>query len=401
MKNEYGILNLCVTAQEKTIMTLTSSPHELWGQPQKQQLNFPPILKILPPWPLVDWEVKREGQPEQKSFQPLSAKKLRKRLLWLDGERKNRITVTVCVTAICDGQMIVGASDRMLTAGDVQFEPLQPKIYPLTTSIAIMIAGDSALQSDIIYKVRADVNRRIEAEPKNWWNVQDVADLYVNYYNEFKLRRAESSILLPLGLNYKTFISQQKQMDSQLVSQLASEMVNFEAPKVQAICTGVDITGPHIYIINNSTSQCCDAIGFAAIGVGYWHANSQFMFARHTRSNPFPETLLLTYSAKKRAEVAPGVGEGTDMFTIGTELGSFFAIPQDIIKSLEKMYKRAQQRTRKADRRANEEVNQYVQALIASATTKEQAKIPEVEGGNPPSDDKELPKIAEKETPTA
>jgi hypothetical protein len=86
--------------------------------------------------------------------------------------------MTVCVAAICkslvsDLPTILGASDRMLTAGDIQFEPQQSKIVALTTSIAIMIAGDSAMQAEVMQNVNADVYRRIEAEPKNWWNVRD------------------------------------------------------------------------------------------------------------------------------------------------------------------------------------------------------------------------------------
>ena len=42
------------------------------------------------------------------------------------------------------------------------------------------------------------------------------------------------------------------------------------------------------------------------------------MFARQTINSPFAETFLLVYSTKKGAEAAPGVGVGTDMFTIGT-----------------------------------------------------------------------------------
>ncbi|MBV9732655.1 MAG: hypothetical protein JO275_07735, partial [Verrucomicrobia bacterium] len=114
--------------------------------------------------------------------------------------------VTVCVAAISQdstgqGLMMTGASDRMLTAGDIEFEPEQSKIQPLTTSIALMLAGDSAIQREIVQSVFFDVVARIKSEPKNWWKVSDVAELYVRYFNEAKLRRAETEILAPLGLN--------------------------------------------------------------------------------------------------------------------------------------------------------------------------------------------------------
>src|SRR5207249_5007921 len=42
-----------------------------------------------------------------------------------------RFRVTVCIAALCqweNNQMIVGASDRMITAGDIEFQPPQQKV---------------------------------------------------------------------------------------------------------------------------------------------------------------------------------------------------------------------------------------------------------------------------------
>jgi hypothetical protein len=70
--------------------------------------------------------------------------------------------VTVCVAAMGQfpldaqltlGPLVVGASDRMITAGDVQFEPQQTKIAQLTSSLALMVAGDTDLQTEIIADV--------------------------------------------------------------------------------------------------------------------------------------------------------------------------------------------------------------------------------------------------------
>lgn len=132
-----------------------------------------------------------------------------------------------------------------------------------------------------------------------------------------KSKHAEIRALGPLSLTMDSFIKRQKEMTPEIVKDLTSAIVNFDMPEIEAIVTGIDGTGTHIYVVTNSGVECRDAIGFAAIGIAYWHANSQFMFAGHNRMRPLPETLLLTYAAKKRAEVAPGVGSGTDMFTTG------------------------------------------------------------------------------------
>src|ERR1700722_15759798 len=254
--------------------------------------------------------------------------------------RIRRCALTVCVAAICEDNIILGASDRMVTAGDVEFEPPQTKVTFLTSSIAVMIAGDASLQLEIMYEVRNEVQVRVEAAPSNWWQVKDVANLYFKHFKKAKRTRTESAILDPIGLDYDSFITRQQELSSELVDKLATEVLNFEMSEIGTIVTGVDPTGPHIYVVSNRGVACRDSVGFAAIGAGYWHANSQFMFAGHARSKPIPQTLLLAYAAKKRAEVAPGVGEATDMFWIGPAVGISFPVGDHVVGKLGEIYLR-------------------------------------------------------------
>jgi len=310
--------------------------------------------------------------------------------------------VTICVAAVCNIGVIFGASDRMLTAGDVEFEPEQSKIIPVSNSIAAMVAGDASLQTEILRQVLSAVGKRVTAEPQRWWLVKEVADLYFKSYSRIRRSRGEASILWPLNLNRTSFLTQQGTMDSSLVRQLASELVNYKMPEIQAIITGVDPSGPHIYVIENEGISCRDSAGFAAIGIGYWHANSQFMFARHTTSKPMPETLLLTYAAKRRAEVAPGVGEGTDMFTIGPQVGSYGPVSDDVMKNLGLIYERIMKRTKKSLERSNREVTEYVEEITkrAAAATQTSAAEPSVPEGGLASGN-EPPETAQPESPAA
>lgn len=299
--------------------------------------------------------------------------------------------MTVCVAAMFSGNSIMGASDRMLTAGDIQFEPQQPKIIKLTTSIFIMVAGDSSMQAEIIQNVRNDVQDRINKEPENWWRVQDVANLYSKYYNKSRFERAEKNILSPLGLDNNAFIERQKEMDSSLVRQLATELINYEAPRISSIFAGIDNNGPHIYVADNENVSCQDLVGFASIGVGSWHANSQLMFAGHTKYKLLPETLLLVYSAKKRAEVAPGVGEATDMFLVGPNLGdSIYPLGNHVYDTLKKIHLSEQRREKTANKKARESITQYVDQLNKPAITKTQTSTIATDGGGetPPDEKK-------------
>src|ERR1700676_754312 len=102
--------------------------------------------------------------------------------------------VTVCVAAMYDSMGIIGASDRMLTAGDVQFEPQQSKIRAITTSIVVMIAGHSPMQEEILQGVYVDARKKIDSEPAKWLNVGDVAEFYRTNCNAARNKRAENSI---------------------------------------------------------------------------------------------------------------------------------------------------------------------------------------------------------------
>jgi hypothetical protein len=302
--------------------------------------------------------------------------------------KRGEIAVTVCVAAICQGAVgpvIFGASDRMITAGDIQFEPQQTKVYPLTNSIIAQVAGDASIQAQIMRKVSTDVNKRIEAKPTEWWDVRDVAELYRHYYEELRSVLVEHDILVPLLLDRNTWLIKQREMNSELVIKIATELMNYEWEKTAVIFSGIDPSGAHIYVVRDGTISCHDSVGFAAIGAGEWHADSQMMFARHSRFKPIPETLLLVYSAKRRAEVAPGVGKGTDMFAIGPSLGSFAPITEEI-EGLEKIYLKEQERHEKAAINARGEVAKYVEEIARRTTEKTQETKPTDINGETPSD---------------
>ena len=308
---------------------------------------------------------------------------------------KDKISVTVCIAAMCDGNTIIGASDRMLTAGDIEFEPQQTKTISITSSIVCMIAGDSAMQMEIIQYVKPDVNKRIESNPDEWWKVRDVAELYSLYYKQACLRRAENQILAPLGLDHESFLRRQQEMDPTLVLKLSTELINFDPPDTAAIFAGIDTGGPQIYVVNNADVNCQNLVGFAAIGVGVWHANSQLMFAGHTKYRTFPETLLSVYSAKKRAEVAPGVGEATDMFCVGPTLGSYFSLGDHVLSKLKQIYNEEQKREKRAATKARVSVSKYVDEIAQEAKAKDQEMLPTDSGRDTSVDKKGFPAIPE------
>lgn len=284
----------------------------------------------------------------------------------------------------------------MLTSGDIEFEPdlpkvsesppanfwdtANPKIHVVTSSIVFMTAGDSGLQTEVMADARIDIRERLNREPNKWLDVKDAVESYVNAYNKAKALRVRNAVLIPRRLDDDTFISRQSEMHSDFILE-TTRQINLcesdfrEVHGVETIITGIDDNGTHIYAIFGNHVTCCDSIGFAAVGIGGRHAESQFMMARHNPHSHRDETLLLTYMAKKRSEVAPGVGRGTDMFTIGPTAGSLAMlenIPDFDMNRIDSIYKKMEQEQAKRFQAAKEKTKDYIAAMFAARAKAQQ-----------------------------
>lgn len=287
-----------------------------------------------------------------------------------DQEKEN--PVTVCIAAICEGNTILCAADRMLTTTDVEFEPPRAKVLTITSAIRLLTAGDSALHAELYQVVSKEVSKRIDKEPDKWLNVKDVAILYAEAYTSAKLRRAEAALLAPLGLNRDTFIAQQRLMAPDVVVSLTRRMQDFRAGDTHAIVAGIDETGAHVFIVKYGDISCRDSIGFASIGRGSRHADSEFMFAKHTRHSTISEALWRLFSAKKRSEVAPGVGEDTDMVKIGPKLGDWVELYQRTIEDMNEIYHGVVEKETAIQIEAHEKLKQYIDEAAKRAEGHEQ-----------------------------
>ena len=280
--------------------------------------------------------------------------------------------MTVCVAAICQsesGPLVIGAADRMITAGvgvgDIEYEPRQRKIYRLTNAIAAMASGDMALQHSLMSELGPVIGERIATDPTRWWTVREVAELYSRHYLEERNRVVERKILAPVGLDWASFRSRESSLPRYLVDDALGRIRDYKMPTISTLFMGLDPTGPHIFGAYGPNIVSHDVSGFGAIGNGDWHAQSQFMFAKHTASDSLPRTLLLTYFAKKRAEVAPGVGSGTDMIWFGPSLGTYAEPDESDIEGLERIYQEALRDEERSTAKAQRSIEAYVKEITA------------------------------------
>jgi hypothetical protein len=281
--------------------------------------------------------------------------------------------MTVCIAARSNDGAVICAADRMVTVGDMEMESPVPKIVMLTRSIALMSSDDdAAFHNEIIVSVYETVSARAHTTPDKWWTIKEVVDLYVETLVARKNARAERDILRPLGLDHLTYNMQQSTLDPDLVKQIAVDLVNYKIPYLSAIITGVDPSGSHIRVIHTATNGNIEtgshtSIGYAAIGAGARHANAELLTAEQSWKTDLPKTLWNTYLAKKRAQVAPGVGETTDVYMIGPGLGFSLDLNDDVKNKLEAVYKETRKREEQARHDAAEDMTSYVKKLAESA----------------------------------
>ena len=99
------------------------------------------------------------------------------------------------------------------------------------------------------------------------------------------------------------------------------------------------------------------------------------MLARHSYLTPNAEALLVLYSAKKDAEVAPGVGPETDVWALGPQVGQWVRVDGEMLAKLEIERRRIRSRNNAVWKKAKEEMSRYVEKLGKRAA-ESQAKPP-------------------------
>lgn len=269
--------------------------------------------------------------------------------------------------------MIVGASDRMLTAGDIEYEPPKWKVWAFGQQAASLMSGDAAIQAELWLRTSAELFGRTP-------NVRQIADTYARHFAAVRRDRAERSLLTPLGMNLSDFVRRQRELTSDIAEHLTAALQYGEETELDAetIICGVDASGVHIFTIEDPGQvNVYSGIGFAAIGMGQNHAESEFMFSKYTFDESLATALLLTYTAKKRAETAPGVGVETDMFIIGPYPWGLSQITVELMSPLHQLYNEAVEKEKSARKEVLGKIEQQVEALVKAAQQPRQTPSPQ------------------------
>lgn len=224
--------------------------------------------------------------------------------------------MTICIAALSDeGATCVVAADRQITAGGtaLEFEHHERKIDSISDSCFALSSGNALVATEVVERTKQAVAAVGNA------TVHQTSECMRDVYMAVHLERVEQVILVPRGWRwpeYKQFGHSQIPLQSYLaIDQL---IFNF-ALQTEFIVAGVDAAGGHIGWVHyhgmagGGWLEFYDKIGFQAIGSGASHASILLSLAGQHKDLPLAESLFNVYVAKKNAEVAPGVGDATDL----------------------------------------------------------------------------------------
>jgi hypothetical protein len=172
-----------------------------------------------------------------------------------------------------------------------------------------MTSGNALKPIEVINRSQSRINEKRE-EP----NVERIAMIVKDWYQVLRAMEAEESILKPRTMSQEMFYKYGiKILPPDLFNVIDHEFFQYKYG-LNILIVGNDSLGSHIHgIVNPGISACYDTLGFHAIGIGALHALQTIIAHRYKISYDMEEAIYIAYSAKRTAEVAPGVGRETDI----------------------------------------------------------------------------------------
>lgn len=244
--------------------------------------------------------------------------------------------MTVCIGAICEnGEAAVVAADKMVTFGAPMNLTTQPqslkKISQLTKNSVLLFSGTIADGEALVGRLGF---AREDEQP-----LAKVAEETKNAFAALKKSSAEDNILQPLlGANYQQFQTLVAQSSSSQILQQVVAMLMQHNLQMDVLVAGVDESGAHLFVVTHpGVLLKVDTTGYAAVGNGGLHAMIRMSLGRHEKVASLPDTIYNVYEAKKESQVAPGVGDLTDLAVVRRK-GVRFA-DDKLLEALDKVRK--------------------------------------------------------------
>ncbi len=239
--------------------------------------------------------------------------------------------MTQIVGVICEkGQKVITVSDRMVSTADMTlaFEQPRTKAVKLSEKAIVLTAG-TVHEPDLI------VQARREARGKD--TILETAEALKDVFQQIREKHIVDEVLRPwTGIkSFAEWHTKQKSLHDMTVMNVSEAISHYELG-LSLLLAGVDSEGHLIRIGDPGTYRSFDSLSYCCIGMGERHADTVFAWYRYSKEFCLTEALYIAFEAKKRAEMAGGVGQSTDILII--DAGGIKEVSQETIIKLEGVY---------------------------------------------------------------
>lgn len=225
--------------------------------------------------------------------------------------------MTICIAALYNsGKGCILCSDQMVTAHipmgyEYESEDVDKMISICeATPIHALSAGDVLAANEMI-----EVAKK-EAKTQGITTTSGIAELLRIAYQTVRRNAIIQHELEPRGLDLSTYHSLHQRLLPQVVQMIDRAFAEMNAG-VQFILAGKDDSKCGIYSISNPGELSChNPIGYAAVGSGSPHAIYSLIGSNYKKAMDKDTVEAIVKEAKKRSEVAPGVGSATKVICI-------------------------------------------------------------------------------------
>lgn len=248
----------------------------------------------------------------------------------LEGLERRR-AMTQLIGAICDeGKTALTVSDRMVSTDDMSlaFEHPRRKAQPIGDRAVVLTAG-TVHEPDLI--------RDAQEKAKGKERIRDIAEVLKELYQELRTSHIEDEVLRPLvGLqSFREYHEKQKSLHDAVILDL-NETIRKYRVGLALLLVGVDESGHVIRIGDPGRCLSFDNLAYCCIGMGDRHADNVFAWYKYSQDMTLKDALYIAFEAKKRAEMAGGVGQTTDIVIIDRD--GIKEVHEDTINVLEEVY---------------------------------------------------------------
>ncbi|TKJ18836.1 MAG: hypothetical protein CEE43_17040 [Promethearchaeota archaeon Loki_b32] len=233
--------------------------------------------------------------------------------------------MTICIAALAeDGKKLILAADQMITASipiAYQFETDDvKKIYEIGENVVALTAGNALFAHEIIENSRKKVISA-NTESGTPQTVGQIAEIVRKEYQDYRRNMAIRRALEPRGLTIEKYYEKQQSLHPGVIQEIEKALLN-DNIGVELIIAGHDSEEKcHIYSITHPGILVShDALGHACVGIGAPHATYFLIGENYKKTMSKIEVRGLVEEAKRRSEVAPGVGTETTIIELPREI---------------------------------------------------------------------------------